>query len=421
MWDPYAMFEERTLGNGLKVYASQWPDRPWQGLGVIVHTGAMSDPVGREGLAHFVEHMAFENTSTVKDQINDFFEDCGGNKISGTTSYHDTRYGFFLPADPKLLAQGLEFLGQMLCTARLENFIEREREVVLGEFRSKFPTDTKVEWARRERQALYLGLWPARFLRPLGAPESIKAINQTDLQAHYDTYYAAPNMSVIGLGGLSVDDFVAIVRDSSFGRLAKMGTRQQLGQGAAEVLPLADRGHTIEISKHLKTDQVFDRGGYTTTVRLPATIDTPALRLVSDMLDQMLDAEVRQKRAGAYHVGSNWYWMPGLGYEFSIDCQALTLSVLGEIENIVTDLIGSLADRSELFERVKRRALARHRLRERTGHHVADDVGRDLARFGRIISLREECQELDQTTLADIAIAAKWLAPEYRFTVITKP
>ena len=79
MWDPYAEFESATLPNGLTVHAAHWSGRPWQAMGVLVHSCAEQDPVGLEGLAHFTEHLDASRSMEVPAQsVVSFFKDHDG-------------------------------------------------------------------------------------------------------------------------------------------------------------------------------------------------------------------------------------------------------------------------------------------------------------------------------------------------------
>ena len=64
MWDPYSEFRTATLPNGLTVHAAHWPGRPWESVGVLIHSGAEQDPFGLEGLSHFVEHLVSKKHHT---------------------------------------------------------------------------------------------------------------------------------------------------------------------------------------------------------------------------------------------------------------------------------------------------------------------------------------------------------------------
>ena len=78
MWDPCAEFKSTTLSNGLDVHVAHWSERPWEAMGFIVHTGAASDPEGLEGLEHLVEHLVSKNGSATKEEMDAFFDRCGG-------------------------------------------------------------------------------------------------------------------------------------------------------------------------------------------------------------------------------------------------------------------------------------------------------------------------------------------------------
>ena len=138
MWDPYAEFQTATLSNGLSVYAAHWPRRSWQAMGFLVHSGAEHDPEGLEGLSHFVEHVVSENASIPTREIFAFFEGHGGAVNLGITGHPSTQYCFFAPADKAILATAFSIFGHMLLSAKLEKCIERERQVIIGEFHRKY-------------------------------------------------------------------------------------------------------------------------------------------------------------------------------------------------------------------------------------------------------------------------------------------
>ena len=141
MWDPYSEFESATLPNGLQVHAAHWEKRPWQAVGFVIHSGAEQDPVGLEGLIHFVEHLVSKNTPTSLKDMEMFFNDCGGSANFGMTGYGDSKYRFFVPADRAVITRAFDMFGQMLLQGRLERFVERERQVIIGEFHRRYPVN----------------------------------------------------------------------------------------------------------------------------------------------------------------------------------------------------------------------------------------------------------------------------------------
>ena len=66
--NPFADFETHFLANGLKVWFKSMPDAPNVSVSVAVPFGSHSDPRGKEGLAHFTEHMLFSDHEDRSEQ-----------------------------------------------------------------------------------------------------------------------------------------------------------------------------------------------------------------------------------------------------------------------------------------------------------------------------------------------------------------
>ncbi len=157
MWDPFAEFESATLPNGLRVYAAEWPNRPWQAMGFLIHSGAAQDPIGLEGLAHYTEHLVSENASMPLKDIEAFFQAAGGFASFGSTSFSSTNYKFFAPKQKKFLEEALILFGTMLLKETLKNRVEAERAVILQEFSRKYPVQFVFDFESREQQMVFPG------------------------------------------------------------------------------------------------------------------------------------------------------------------------------------------------------------------------------------------------------------------------
>ncbi len=417
MWDPYAEFQSATLSNGLTVHAAHWPGRPWEAMGFLIHSGAECDPVGLEGLSHFVEHVVSENTNVSKKEMEAFFEDCGGMTSLGTTGYPCTHYRFFVPADETILAKAFSIFGHMLLSAKLEKFIERERHVIIGEFLRYYPVKLKLDLDVRERKVLYAGHWLERFVRPLGNPESVIRITQSELQSHYDAYYTPANISVVGVGGMQLPELVRLISESPFAT-RKKGARTPLPIPVIDVAPPSETRHVFEVSKHVIMP--IEVGAYRSVAKIPGNINGRAIRIMKEMLNEVLNEEVRERRAWAYAIDCSRCNFRHF-YELSINCDALALKAIDDIEEVVEACIISMTDREDLFEQTKRRALASNFMTDPTGKNICDGVLDDLAEDQRIVSLKEIGDDLERVTMSDIKDLLQWIQPERRWTLITRP
>ena len=81
-----------TLSNGLRIVTEHMPGLESASLGVWVMAGGRNERVEQNGIAHFLEHMAFKGTKTRSAlQIAEAIEDVGGY-INAYTSREVTAY-----------------------------------------------------------------------------------------------------------------------------------------------------------------------------------------------------------------------------------------------------------------------------------------------------------------------------------------
>ena len=418
MWDPYGEFESTTLPNGLKVYATHWPERPWEAIGFVVHSGAEQDPVGLEGVAHFVEHLFCQNATMSEKEISAFFRDCGGSVKLGTTSHGATKYYFFIPADREVLTEAFSLFGHMLLSEKLEKFVERERQVIIGEFHRSYPVKFSLDLDVRRTKALYSDHWLGRYVTPLGNLESVSKIAQSDLQTYYDTHYTPTNISVVGVGGLQLSELAEILSESPLA-VNKKGARTPLPLRSTKINPPREIRHVFEYSKHMSMTTPVEVGAYLSTAVLPGNVNT-AVRILNLMLDEILDDEVRQERAWAYDIHCSWHDFRHF-HEFVIGCGAVSLNGIDTIEDVVETCVASLTDREDLFEKHRRREIANNLMIDPRGHGVCEAATDDLADCNRIISLTEYGRDMEALKMSDIRNMLKWIHPEQRWTLIKKP
>jgi predicted Zn-dependent peptidase len=417
MWDPFAEFQSAKLPNGLTVYAAHWPRRPWEAMGFLIHSGAAQDPIGLEGIAHFVEHVVVENTPFSLGEIEATFTDYGGRVNLGTTGYFYTYFNFFVPIDKELLKRAFSIFGYMLLSAKLEKSIDAEREIIINEFHQVYPDKLKFDLKMRERKAVYSGYWFERFATILGTPESIALIEQKDLQRYYDTHYTPANMSIVGVGGMTLEELIELLSQSPFA-LYKKGERTPLPKPITDVKPPLETRYVVEMSKYTKIP--LKTGTYRSVTKIPGKIHGAVIAIMRNMVQTLLSEEIRERRSWAYEIYVSQYDFPEF-CEFIIHCDSLKLQAIDEIEKLIEDCIASIENRKNLFEQVKRRLLAALFMSDTTAREVCDNALLDLARYQRIKSQKEIYNELEAVTINDIGKALKYLHPDRRWTLIIRP
>lgn len=97
----------RSLGNGLEVILNQDNRHPTVALRVVYGVGHKDDPPGTEGLAHFFEHLMFQGSRHVgEDLFFSYLERVGTSAITGQTHVERSVYGETVPSSQLELACG---------------------------------------------------------------------------------------------------------------------------------------------------------------------------------------------------------------------------------------------------------------------------------------------------------------------------
>src|SRR3954468_16600226 len=125
-----------TLPNGLKYYVRK-NARPANRvlLRLAVKTGSLDEADDQQGLAHFVEHMAFNGSEHFKPgELVSYFESTGarlGPHVNAYTSFEETVYMLDLPSDkPDVVGRGFTAFGDFATGLSLDaKEIDKERGV----------------------------------------------------------------------------------------------------------------------------------------------------------------------------------------------------------------------------------------------------------------------------------------------------
>lgn len=413
MWDPFAEFEMVRLSNGLALHSVHWAGRPWIALGFVVYGGASHDPVDREGLAHFVEHVVSGSGPVSQEQIRLLFEECGGDVNFGETSYHATEYRCFLPVDERVIAIALSALGGALIDARIDRVVEQERRIILAEFKKNFPVQTAYDLVVSRQTALHHGTWFERFARPIGSFGSIQKITKDDLQKCHETFYTPSNISIVTVGGMSLVRLSELFLASPFGS-GKAGAR------ALFSAPEADACRPVKNRYVFNPSSAMRAAMYDSRSRIPGRFSQAVVDIGLGMLNELLWKEVRENRAWAYGIRASCARLPGF-YEWTIASEALDLDAVDGIDDVVDSCVRRMATDDGLLERARRREIASLLMVDRSGRGIRDDAMSDIAMCQRITSLTERRAALEGVCMNDMVDLAQFIGSDRRYSLLVAP
>ena len=202
----WPMVKRGVLANGLTYYVM--PHQQPKGrvaLWLAVNAGSLQEDDDQQGLAHLVEHMAFNGTEHFpKMAIVNYLESIGmefGPHVNAYTSWDETVYQLMVPTDDaKYVDKGLDILREWAGRLSFDaTEVGKERGVVLEEWRLG-----RGPWARlfdKQADTLYRGTRYAK-RDTIGKPEIIKGATREVLARYYRDWYRPDLMAVIVVGDI---------------------------------------------------------------------------------------------------------------------------------------------------------------------------------------------------------------------------
>ena len=195
-----------TLPNGLKFYIRK-NARPEKrvSLRLAVKAGSLEEHDDQLGLAHLIEHMAFNGSEHFQSgDVFKYFERVGarlGPHVNASTSFDETIYMLDLPTDQgDVVSKGLLALADFAGGLTLDpKEVDKERGVVIEEWRGGLGAGSRI----RDKEIpiiFYKSRYADRL--PIGKPEIIRNAPAARLRAFYDTWYRPERMAVIAVGDI---------------------------------------------------------------------------------------------------------------------------------------------------------------------------------------------------------------------------
>jgi zinc protease len=211
-----------TLPNGVRYYIRE-NRRPEQRaeLRLVLNAGSILEDETQQGLAHFVEHMAFNGTRNFdKQALVAYLESIGmrfGADLNAYTSFDETVFMLTVPTDTEQpLRTAMQILEDWAHGVAFDPAeIDKERGVVIEEWRLGQGA------GERMRQQYFPVLFrDSRYAErlPIGRREVLASFAHDELLRFYRDWYRPDLMAVIAVGDFDRSDVERMIREH-FGRI----------------------------------------------------------------------------------------------------------------------------------------------------------------------------------------------------------
>jgi len=405
------------LENGLELIVLEEPALPLVSVQMLYRVGARNEEVGRTGLAHFLEHMAFRASANFPDTelVSSIY--AVGGEWHGYTWLDQTTYFETLPAEYLDLALRIEAdrMARLLIPAAE---VEAERGAVLTEMHG---------YENDPASVLHDTVLAVSFLEhpyrnnTIGWESDVESLDHDDLVEFYRRFYAPANAVLAVVGRVDADSVLERVREL-FGALP----------GGARTIPPPTVEPPQTGVRRVELRGPIGRNRFEVAYRAPSVNDPdyPAFLLLQQVLagghginfgqNEFGDAVLPTSRlAGITEDLVTWYPPQAAPYVFtiagSIDAEASTTQLEAQLQGAIDALASQPPADEEL-------ATARQQLLDELVYDLetTEDAAHQLAYFAGLDALDvlfELPSRLASVTPADISRVAGTYLRSYQRTI----
>ncbi len=219
------------LSNGMTYYIkkNKLPEHRAE-LRLALKAGAMQEDEDQLGLAHFIEHMAFNGSENfTKNELVNYLETVGsrfGPDLNAYTSFDETVYMLQVRTDDQeQFDKGMLILRDWSTGIAFEDEeIDKERGVVISEWRSRLSSGQRMQ--NEYLPVLYYNSRYAKRL-PIGDPEIVQNAHYDVVKRFYADWYRPELMAIFVVGDISPDQIEQHIKNQFSSITAKAPARQK--------------------------------------------------------------------------------------------------------------------------------------------------------------------------------------------------
>lgn len=423
-FDPYE-FEQIEV-NGVSIF---YKYLPWMNdcvhIRAIMRIGARHDPEGKEGLAHFFEHLPFdgcEGYPTFKE-VSEFKRRILLGCFGAYTWYDETVYHCMTL--PKNLQQVFQFLKQVLFHPILASTeVERERGVITREFWDHFGNKNLAQLRKVCYRDCFHNHRIGRGGRALGWIETIATITHEDIAAFHAKRYVKENIILVCVGSIDANRIRNATKDWE-GALPT-GERVPLVEPVREWPNPTVGSRSVSYQKdfYAQGGAIPENTGITITRVAPRIYTEGTSALFQCTFRHLLFEEIRGRLGATYSPRVFWNTYGDICHA-GIEIQVKP-DLAEQIKHLCGEIMGRLGSQADdyraLFGEMKDTALDQIRATDKNGSAIADDARDDLVLYHRVIPLAERKTECERVTYEEVcALAEQEFNPDRVHFCVVRP
>lgn len=423
-FDPYEF--ERMEVNGVPIF---YKNLPWVNdcvhIRVVLRVGARHDPDGKEGLAHFFEHLPFDGCEGYQSlkEIGEFKRKTLLGCLGAYTWYDETVYHCM--ALPENLQKTLCFLKPFIFHPTLApHEVERERDVITREFWTQFTNQNIANLRKICFRDCFHNHRIGRGGRALGWMETITAITREDIVAFHARHYVKENVALVCVGSVDSESIRCAIED--WGTALPTGEKLPCAEAVKEwpSPTVQSRSVSYQHDFYAKGGAIPENTDITITSVMPRIYPEGVGALFQCTFRQILFEQIRGRLGATYSPRVFWHTYRDIchaGIEIKVKPE-----VAEQVKGLCGEIMARLGSRKDeyrtLFEEMKGVTINSIRAIDKNGSEIADDARDDVVLYNRIVPLTERKTECERVTYEDIcALADREFHPDRVHFCVIRP
>ncbi len=381
--------KSQTFSNGFTIATEFMPNFKTATLGIWIRVGGRHESQEQNGIAHFLEHMAFKGTKNrTALQIAESIENVGGY-INAYTSREITNYYCRVLSEDVPLA--LNVISDIVLNPTIDpNEVDIERSVILQEIGQTNDTPYEIifDWLQ---ETAYPDQSYGRSI--LGPTKNVKEFSREDLLEFTKAHYTSNRMILCASGDVDHENLVKLGEKYFSNLTNKLESKVTPGRfigGEKRVNKDLEQAH---LALSFKSPGVKDQDIFVSQIFAVAMGGGMSLKLFQ---------EIREKRGLCYSIFSS--------IDASSDTGTFTIYAgtskekVGELSTVVVDeLKRSVEAISEIdLNRARAQIKAGMLMGLESTSNRCERLARTLSAWGRIIPLSETIDKINQVSLSDL-------------------
>lgn len=418
--------------DGVRIYTKQLDFSPCIHARIGFKFGAVHDEPGREGTAHFLEHMLFDGSDMFLDEKET--QDFSKTIMLDTLNAYTGLFELFVTGKslPHNFETALAGIFSIITNPKLtEKSWQHEQKVITQEAWGRLLNEKRIAYLKKEKENMFYDLPDrVRSASVLGWPETIIAITHEDLVKTHKKYFVKENMEIYLAGNL-------------FGACKDEQDLKNLLHSFIQKIPNGEKSKEPYVPASIGAPRVntfehtYEEVGLSTRQQTSISIDSAkprlgnrenekshiaALSVASELLSELAFRRLRLENSWCYGAHASSHVSPdyiGFNVSSSVD-EAHTDEAISIIWGIVSDF--EKGQFKEDFEKTKYLVIENTVARERTTSGIVDVAVEGIKNNNEILLLKDFLLYISKVTYEDIQnIISTYLDKNIVFTEIIKP